>query len=80
MADYRVYKLDGAGKTTGPPTIVRCEDDAAALDLARPLADGHTSEIWEGARRVATIDWASPAVRPVTAAAGPQGPACEDRQ
>ena len=55
MADYRIYKLDGSGKTTGPPYIVRCEDDDTVLDLARPLADGQTREIWEGARRVATI-------------------------
>jgi hypothetical protein len=55
MADYRVYKVDGSGKTTGPPYIVRCEDDDTALILARPLADGQIREIWEGARRVATI-------------------------
>lgn len=55
MADYRVYRLDGSGKTTGPPCIVRCADDDTALNLARPLARGQTSEIWEGARRVATI-------------------------
>ena len=55
MGDYRVYTLDGSGKTTGPPYVVRCEDDDAALILAQRLADDHTREIWEGARRVATI-------------------------
>lgn len=55
MSDYRIYKLDKSGKTTGPPYIVQCEGDDAALILARLLADEQTREIWEGARRVATI-------------------------
>ena len=59
MSDYRVYKLDKSGKTTGPPYIVQCEDDDAALILARRLVDGEIREIWEGARRVATISVAN---------------------
>ena len=59
MGDYRVYKLDKSGKATGPPYIVQCEDDDAALVLARRLADGQIREIWEGARRVATISTTS---------------------
>ena len=59
MGDYRVYKLDKSGKTTGPPYIVQCEDDDAALVLARLLADGQIREVWEGARRVATISTTS---------------------
>jgi hypothetical protein len=55
MGDYRIYKLDKSGKTTGPPYIVQCEGDDAALSLAWLLADEQTREIWEGARRVATI-------------------------
>jgi hypothetical protein len=55
MGDYRIYKLDRSGKTTGPPYILRCEDDDAALILARLFADDQTREIWEGARRVASI-------------------------
>ena len=59
MSDYRVYKLDESGKTTGPPYIVQCEDDDAALILARRFVDGEIREIWEGARRVATISVAN---------------------
>ena len=55
MGDYRVYKLDQSGKATGPPLIVQCEDDDAALVFARPLADGQIQEVWEGARRVGTV-------------------------
>src|SRR5262245_13118849 len=55
MGDYRVYTPDNSGKATGPPFIVQCEDDGAALTLARLVADDQTREIWEGARRVATI-------------------------
>ena len=47
MTDYRVYKLDNSGKTTGPPLIVYCEDDDAALIIAkRTMAgEGHTIEM-----------------------------------
>ena len=57
MTDYRVYKLDSSGKTTGPPLIVQCEDDDAALIIAkRTMAgEGHTIEIWNGARRITTF-------------------------
>ena len=55
MGDYRVYRLDNSGKATGPPLIVQCEGDNAALILARLVPDDQTREIWEGARRVATI-------------------------
>jgi hypothetical protein len=58
MGDYRVYRLDKSGKTTGPPLIVQCEDDDAALIFVRRLADDQIQEIWEGARRVATIQQA----------------------
>ena len=55
MGDYRIYKLDKSGKTAGPPYIAQCEGDDAALVLGRLLADEQLREIWEGARRVATI-------------------------
>jgi hypothetical protein len=55
MNDYRIYKVDRSRKTTGPPYIVRCEDDDAALMLARLIADDQAREVWEGARRVASI-------------------------
>jgi hypothetical protein len=61
MTDYRVYRIDPAGKTTGPPLILQCEGDDAALILAtrammtRQQSDGHMIEIWDGARRVITI-------------------------
>ena len=56
MGDYRIYLLDKSGKTTGPPYVVQCEDDDAVLILARGLpADDQAREIWEGARRVASI-------------------------
>ena len=61
MGDDRIYKLDNSGTATGPPYIVQCEGDDAALMLARLLADEQIREIWEGARRVGSI---STAVRP----------------
>jgi hypothetical protein len=56
MTDYRVYELDSSGKTTGPPLIVYCDDDAALIIAKRTMAgEGHTIEIWNGGRRITTI-------------------------
>jgi hypothetical protein len=27
MDEYRIYKVDKSGKTTGPPYIVQCQDE-----------------------------------------------------
>jgi hypothetical protein len=68
MTDYRVYKLDSS--TTGPPLIVYCEDDDAALIIAkRAMAgEGHTIEIWNGGRRITTIPSDLDGERPLSGA------------
>jgi hypothetical protein len=53
MTDYRVYKLDSSGKTTGPPLIVYCEDDDAALIIAKRTMAGRGSHHRDLERRQA---------------------------
>ena len=55
MADYRIYKLDKDGRIVGPPEIVTCENDEAALVIAQQYVDGLAIELWADARRVALI-------------------------
>ena len=55
MADYRIYKLDKDGRIVGPPVVVNCEDDDAALIVAQQYVDGLAIELWADARRVAFI-------------------------
>jgi hypothetical protein len=53
MADYRLYRLDKDGHVQGPPVIVNCDDDEAAMAEAKQYVDGVAIEIWDGGRRVA---------------------------
>ena len=55
MTDYRVYKLDSSGKTTGPPLIVNCEDETQRIAKRTMAGEGQTIEIWNGGRRITTI-------------------------
>jgi hypothetical protein len=55
MIAYRIYPVDEAGHIQGPPIVIECEDDAAAVLEARERIDGVAAEIWDGGRRVAVI-------------------------
>jgi hypothetical protein len=59
MTDYRIYRIDLRGKAAGPPWIIWCENDAAALGKVQrhlgDFAEGYGVEIWEGSRRVSSI-------------------------
>jgi hypothetical protein len=61
MTVYRVYKLREDGRVSGPPHVIDCRDDEAALREARRLFRGHLREVWDLARFVGKID---PARRP----------------
>ena len=39
----------------GPPEIVKCEHDSAAVERAKQLLDGKCLEVWDGPRRVAVM-------------------------
>ena len=55
MVTYRIYRVDKAGKFQGPPIVIECEDDDAALIKAQEYVDGLAAEIWDEARRVAFV-------------------------
>lgn len=53
--DYRLYTLNKNGKVSGPPRILTCDHDEAALKEARKYVDGHDIEIWRDNKRVGLI-------------------------
>jgi hypothetical protein len=56
MAVYRVYKLRDDGRISGPPHVIDCGDDEAAMREAHRLLKGHVREVWDLARFVGRID------------------------
>jgi hypothetical protein len=56
MTVYRVYKLREDGRISGPPHVIDCRDDEAAMRQARRLLEGHVREVWDLARFVGRID------------------------
>jgi hypothetical protein len=42
---YRLYKIDRNDEVDGPPQVITCEDDDAALIEARIYIDRHAIEI-----------------------------------
>jgi hypothetical protein len=56
MTIYRVYKLREDGRVSGPPHVVDCRDDDAAMQEARGLLQGHVREVWDLARFVGRIE------------------------
>lgn len=55
MASYRLYGLDGVKKVASAEWI-EAETDAAAIEAAKEMMDGHDCELWRGPRLVARID------------------------
>lgn len=55
MRDYRLYKIDNAGRIVSAPAILHCEDDDTALVTAQQYLDECAIEIWDAGRRVAFI-------------------------
>lgn len=55
MRQYRVYLIDKAGHVAGPPQIISCEDDEAAVVKAKQYVDGVAVEIWDEGRRVTVL-------------------------
>jgi len=49
---YHIYFIDRAGHISGPPEIVECADDQAAMQKAKQLLDGLDLELWDGPRFV----------------------------
>jgi hypothetical protein len=56
MPDYRIYVLDKDEHINSPVELIFCPDDAAAIDRAKQLLDGHSIEVWDHARFVRRLD------------------------
>jgi hypothetical protein len=55
LPEYRIFRLDSAGKNLGPSKTIVCENDDEAINKVRGVVGSEVMEIWEGPRRVATI-------------------------
>jgi hypothetical protein len=55
MPIYRLYALTSECHFGGPPNIVDCRDDQAAVVRAKQSLDGRSIEIWNGSRLVARL-------------------------
>lgn len=55
MPEYRIFRLDDAGKILGPSEAISYENDQDAIRETRKTLDGATLEIWDGPRRIATL-------------------------
>ena len=55
MVAYRIYLVNRAGQLQGPPIVIECQNDDAVVIKAREYVDGSSAEIWDEARKVATI-------------------------
>jgi hypothetical protein len=53
--EYKIFRLDAAGDIFGPSKVITCENDQEVINKVRQVIGAETMEIWEGARRVATI-------------------------
>jgi hypothetical protein len=56
MPTYRLYTLTSECHIAGPPNIVDCYDDQAAVVRAKQALDGHSIEIWNGSRLVGRLN------------------------
>ena len=54
MASYRLYGLDGVKKVASGEWF-EADTDAAAIEAAKEMMDGHDCELWQGPRLVARI-------------------------
>lgn len=55
MAQYRLYRLDGANKIMAMPVDVEAANDDEACEEALKLHHVHEVEIWCGARIVGRV-------------------------
>jgi hypothetical protein len=67
MAVYRVYKLRDDGRISGPPHVIDCSDDDAAMREVRRLLKGHVREVWDLCRSDA---WRHRGIGPILSRGG----------
>ena len=54
MAEYQAYILASNGRITRRVDL-ECDDDEAAKEAAKQLADGCDVELWQGRRKIETF-------------------------
>jgi hypothetical protein len=52
---YRAYQLSTDDRIAGPAAIIEADNDAAAIEHAEQLVDGHDIELWQGPRLIANL-------------------------
>ena len=50
MPDYKLYRLDRAGRISGVPETFTAADDDAAIAQAEERRRGAAAELWQGRR------------------------------
>jgi len=55
MPRDRAYGLSKVDNIMGPPDLIICADDQAAVQQAKELSSGREIDLWAGARFVARI-------------------------
>jgi hypothetical protein len=55
MPFYRIFTVGDDGHIHGPPENVTCDDDLAAVRIARSIQSGFDLEVWQETRRVAVL-------------------------
>jgi hypothetical protein len=53
---YRVYTLGEDGRVAGPPHLIECDDDSAAMREAQRILNDRVLEIWNLTRLVAKLE------------------------
>jgi len=56
MPEYRIYTVKKDGHLIGPPKVVECPNDEAAVTEAKQLLDGLVIEVWQGPRVVMRLE------------------------
>lgn len=54
MSEYRAYLMGADGHIQSRVDLT-CEDEEAAKEQAKQLADGHDVELWQRGRKIATF-------------------------
>lgn len=55
MPEYRIFRLDSAGKALGPSATIKFDNENDAIRETGKELNGRTIEIWEGMRRIAIL-------------------------
>ena len=55
MPRYRACGVSKVDNITGPPDLIICADDQAAIQQVKEMTSGREIELWDGARFVARI-------------------------